>query len=152
MRGILFKVAEDHQIHASPPQFLYGGSEASDEFAGKAASHELKGAVNYFRFHNDHPDPTFRVRVPMQVTLDYRGFRLVAMPLLPLHRLVYGSNDLGRTVHADTRAFNDFMKNCATKLHLAGHYVRDKELHSAGDVEGHEGKDGRYYLLDLARG
>ena len=36
--------------------------------------------------------------------MDYRGFRLVAMPLLPLQRLVYGSQDLGEKRAAFVRS------------------------------------------------
>ncbi len=98
------------------------------------------------------------------------------MPLLPLQggRLVYGSQDGGKTVHADDTIFNKQMKRLGTKLHVAGHLVKSKELYSAGDVEGHmyalltricspphviqlwsclscSGVDGHRYLLDLAR-
>lgn len=37
----------------------------------------------------------------MQAVIDYLGFRLVCMPLLPLDKLVYGSSDGGRTIHDD---------------------------------------------------
>ena len=40
--------------------------------------------------------------VPVQALIDYKGYRLIAMPLLPISRqtLAYGSNDGGQTVHA----------------------------------------------------
>jgi hypothetical protein len=77
----------------------------------KAASHELKGAIHYntacrqLASERDLLD----IRVPMQALVDYRGFRLVARPLLPLSKdsIVYGSSDAGGSFHCDNAAFND---------------------------------------------
>ncbi len=65
---------------------------------------------------------------------DYHGYRLVAMPLLPLHSILYGSNDGGHTVHRSNAEFNRLMERAAKKLHVAGHAVgRDRAvLHTAG--------------------
>lgn len=41
------------------------------------------------------------------------------------------------------------------ELNLKGHIVGDAQkvtLHSAVDIEGHHGDDGRFYLVDAARG
>ena len=43
------------------------------------------------------------------------------------------------------------MKQLADQLHLASHFVRGKTLAGAGDIECHYARDGRMYLLDLAR-
>jgi len=63
------------------------------------------------------------VRVPMTALVDYKGYRLTAMSLLPIDAssLVYGSRDAGLTVHADDSSFNSFMVQAAQRLHLAGH-------------------------------
>eukprot|EP00954_Amorphochlora_amoebiformis_P005176 407328-Amorphochlora_amoeboformis.AAC.3 len=70
--------------------------------------------------------------------------------------MIYGSNDAGKTIHRSDEDFNQIMKEIAEDLHVAGHYIVDKDgvpnmLHAAGDIEGHLGKDEKYYLLDLAR-
>ena len=66
-------------------------------------------------------------------------------------RLIYGSCDGGRTVHADDAAFNDIVVEAGRALGVAQHVVGGKRLALAGDVEGHVDAEGRYYLLDLGR-
>ena len=95
----------------------------------KAAGNALKGASNYLRvFRGMANDPKIsmandlKISVPIHVYVDYRGFRLLAMPLLPINgndTLVYGSCDTGQTIHADRPPFNELMKISAEKLHLA---------------------------------
>lgn len=48
------------------------------------------------------------------------------------------------------------MKKVAKRLNLSGHTAGIKEttscfLYSCVDTEGHLGRDGRYYVIDLAR-
>jgi hypothetical protein len=52
--------------------------------------------------------------------VDWRGFRLVAMSLLPIggQSLVYGSSDGGVTVLAENPEFNELMKEAAKKLNI----------------------------------
>lgn len=81
--------------------------------------------------------------------------RYVTMSSVPLIDLepgvLYGTDDGGRTVYADP-SFDRLMSAAADRLHLARHWVcNQQQLHSAGDVEGRKGKDGRYYVLDLSR-
>jgi hypothetical protein len=81
------------------------------------------------------------------------------MPLLPIGRqpptIIYGSADGGESFHANDKHFNEVMRLMASELHIAGHMVgigqASRELYAAGDIEGHKGYDGNYYLLDLAR-
>jgi len=153
VRGILFKLAIDPQIgHGNRKSYVYGGATRNYEYAAKAAGHELKGAINMHKYYSKD------IYVPMQALVDFHGYRLVAMPLLPLKggKLIYGSKDTGTTIHHDDERFNQCMKEIAEDLHLAGHEVRDGKgvrhhIYCAGDVEGHIGSDGRYYLIDLAR-
>ena len=50
---------------------------------------------------------------------------------------------------------NAYMAAAAHSLHLAAHPVRSEKgfvtLHAAGDIEVHKAKDGRVYVMDLAR-
>ncbi len=87
----------------------------------------------------------------VQALVDFRGYRLLAMPVLPLRggRHVYGSSDGGLTVRAEDSEFNDCMRTVAAQLHLGGHVVGGTELFGCGDLEGHIGADGHMYLLDL---
>ncbi|EFA85283.1 Histidine kinase A [Heterostelium album PN500] len=137
--GILFKLALDSQ-----------GLYVGDQNAMKAAGHELKGLMSYYNARVEG------LHHPLMALIDYRGYRLVAMSLLPItgETIVYGSSDGGITVHSDNELFNQKMKKSASILNIKGHVVgRDtpKLLHSCGDIEGHIGSDGNFYLLDFAR-
>jgi hypothetical protein len=117
-----------------------------DESAAKGAAHDLKGLNHYFAASSGD------INVPLMALIDYKGFRMTAQAVLPLgaNSLIYGSNDAGRTVHRDPR-FHDAMHKIADKLNLRAHFVGRtgelKELHSAVDIEGHKGDDGRLYIL-----
>ncbi|GAM20836.1 hypothetical protein SAMD00019534_040110 [Acytostelium subglobosum LB1] len=137
--GILFKLALDSQ-----------GLYVGDHNAMKAAGHELKGLMSYYNARVEG------LHHPLMTLIDYRGFRLVAMSLLPIsgETIVYGSSDGGITVHSDNTSFNEKMEKSAQILNIKGHIVgRDNPrlLHSCGDIEGHIGNDGNFYLLDFAR-
>ena len=71
------------------------------EKANCAAGHELRGLDFFLSAVNDCHIAD--LHVPMGATVDYRGFRLLAVALLPLHSnsLVIGSDDGGVTVHDD---------------------------------------------------
>jgi hypothetical protein len=45
----------------------------------KAANHELKSVIRYFGIDEQH-----QLHVPLMALIDYRGFRLVAMSILPI--------------------------------------------------------------------
>ena len=150
VRGILFKLCSDVRLSSSDAsgRWLYGGDECDYESANKVGSHELKSAIRYFAFHSGG------LRVPMLALVEYLGYRLLAMPILPLPSAVpplLGSSDAGRTVFASEEELNSLMRSAAAELHLAAHTVNGVEMYTAGDVEGHRGEDGRYYILDLAR-
>ena len=140
--GILFKFAIDDQN-------LFRGSDAA---AHKVAGHELRGLMCYF---NNCPED---ICFPLMALLDYKGFRLICMSLLPIRgseTLLYGSRDAGRTVAASDPVFNDAMKVAGQKLNLVsclrGTHPPGVMLSAAIDVEGHIGDDARYYLLDFSR-
>lgn len=72
--------------------------------------------------------------------IDYRGFRLIALSILPLERIVYGSNDGGFSVYASDPVFNEKMKTgftltfshayiyiAAKILNIKGHKIGMKE-------------------------
>ena len=137
-QGILFKFAIDSAG-------LYQG----DENAMKSASHDLKGLMNYY--HCGIKELHF----PLMAYIDYRGFRLVAVSLLPISSktIIYGSSDAGRTVHSSDEHFNELMKTTGNLLNVKGHKVGvdSTVVYGAADIEGHLGVDGKYYLLDFAR-
>lgn len=84
-QGILFKFALDTE-----------GFYASDEGAVRAAGHELKGVQAYYNTRIP------MLKTPLMVLIDYRGFRLTCISLVPIDKntIRYGSCDGGLTVHA----------------------------------------------------
>ena len=145
VRGLLFKFAVD-----VPPHFLYG----SDEYAQKAAGHELKG-LNQWALNSEG------LHFPLMALVRYCGFTLVALSMLPIggspngkNSLVYGSDDAGRSVHFDDDVIYEKMKKTALALNLKGHYLvadTSRLMYGPGDIEGHLGNDGLHYALDYAR-
>lgn len=137
-QGILFKFAVDLE-----------GLYKSDENAMKAASHDLKGLMAFFT------TGVSALHVPLMALIDYKGFRLQAISLLPINKstLAYGSSDGARTVHTSDAGLNECMKQAGVLLNLKPHRVGPNEIEIAAvaDIEGHVGVDGRYYLLDFAR-
>ena len=140
VHNIIFKFAVDHLN-------LY----RSDEAAAKVAGHELKGLLSYFNTSVD-------VCLPLMALVDYRGFRLSAISLLPINRktVVYGSCDYGHTVFpGDPKLLRELRraaKRQNIKEHIAG--LRKQQsglLYGPIDTEGHLASDGRHYLIDFSR-
>jgi hypothetical protein len=139
------------------------GIFGSDERAMKMGGHEVLGATELY--HCKIPN----IHAPLVCLIDYLGFRLVAMSLLPIDNttvsipfsikltlwIVYGTSDAGHTVHNSNEEMNTRMKKLGVKLHLKPHLCGrgsvKQELFTAADIEGHLGKDQRLYCVDLAR-
>eukprot|EP01130_Rhizamoeba_saxonica_P014283 TRINITY_DN6230_c0_g1_i1.p1 TRINITY_DN6230_c0_g1~~TRINITY_DN6230_c0_g1_i1.p1 ORF type:complete len:1223 (-),score=269.02 TRINITY_DN6230_c0_g1_i1:80-3244(-) len=118
----------------------------------KAAGHELKGLMCWYNCQKKE------LNVPLMTIIDYRGFRVVAMSLLPINKdktLIYGSNNCGDIVHNSDEEFSKHIEKAAQTLnlkkHLAGGSVQ-QSIYGPADIEGHKSDvDGLYYLLDFAR-
>jgi hypothetical protein len=98
------------------------------------------------------------LNVPLMAVVDYAGHRLIATCALPIggRTLCYGSDDSGHTVHADDATLNALMEEAARlmymKRHMAGNgNVAVREICGPTDIEGHRGRDGKYYVCDTAR-
>ena len=121
----------------------------------KAAAHELKGLIGYYSCNI--PGLNF----PLMALIDYKGFRVIAMSILPInsktikygkyngvHHTVpnrgLGSSDAGTNVHCDVPELNEKMDRAATILNLKKHVIGAREgsnirLSSPGDLEEHLG-------------
>lgn len=145
VRNLLFKFAVDLQLPDG--KWLYGGSKRCDEAAMKVASNELTGLIHCFKCEVP------ALHLPLMVLIDYRGYRLTALSLLPIDKstLVYGSDDAGATVHNKLRLFASKMEQISSMLNLMGHNVHGTKINGPADLEGHRGHDGRLYLLDFSR-
>lgn len=143
--SIVFKFAVDVQV--SGGSWMYGVNSALDEAAMKVASNELNGLIQCFKCE------IRGLHLPLAALIDYRGYRLMALSLLPIDRstLIYGSDDAGRTVVNKTKLFSAKMEQLASKLNLMGHMVHGTKVFGPADLEGHRGKDGRFYMLDFSR-
>eukprot|EP01126_Amoeba_proteus_P028128 TRINITY_DN27796_c0_g1_i1.p1 TRINITY_DN27796_c0_g1~~TRINITY_DN27796_c0_g1_i1.p1 ORF type:complete len:158 (+),score=23.81 TRINITY_DN27796_c0_g1_i1:65-475(+) len=115
----------------------------------KAAGHELKGAMCYYNCCVPG------LNVPLMSLIDYRGYRVVALSILPIDQttLVYGSSDAGITVHRKDPQMNHMMMQAGKILNLAPHTCGSDHyvIYGPADIEGHLGKDGNYYVIDYAR-
>ena len=130
VHNILFKFAVDNH-----------GLLGSNYAAAKVAGNELKGLLCYFNCH------LLDVRLPLMALVDYLGFRIVAISLLPINKstLIYGTQNGGKTVLNSSQKFDRIMQSAAKMLNLKSHTcglqrIRSKVLHSAADLEGHLGE------------
>lgn len=158
MNGILFKFARDWKQ-------IYGG----DSNAAKAAGHELLCIRSVLQL--DVPD----IFTPLMTLVDYAGFRITAVSLLPIdsttlgkqfnknlstillfERLflfisVYGSDNGGKTVVSKSAKVARIMEDFARKLNLKAHIVGGVRLFTPGDLEAHHGFDDKDYLVDTSK-
>ena len=123
----------------------------SFERSQKAAAHDLKGATAFLQYAKEAGG----LVVALQALIDFAGYRLQAMLILPLETHVVGSGDACDTLpKAEEEACGKF-KIVADHLGLAEHDIKVGEdavrLHFGADVEGHKGADGKIYVLDTAR-
>ena len=123
----------------------------SFERSQKAAAHDLKGATAFLQYAKEAGG----LVVALQALIDFAGYRLQAMLILPLETHVVGSGDACDTLpKAEEEACGKF-KIVADYLGLAEHDIKVGEdavrLHFGADVEGHKGADGKIYVLDTAR-
>ncbi|KAL6058241.1 Histidine kinase A [Balamuthia mandrillaris] len=130
--------------------WMYGNHYPNDAAAMKAAGHELRSLARIVDSGNTVKEG---VCVPLMTLIDYRGYRLAAMSVVPVSHetICYGSADGGVTVHADYGVSNRKFGNIFSRLNLKAHRVNNLTLHACGDIEGHLGADDHLYLLDYAR-
>jgi len=97
------------------------------------------------------------INVPLMALIDYRGYRVVAMSVLPISSktIIYGSDTAGVNVYNKDENFNQLMIQASEKLNLRGHLVGFNEqilIYGPCDIEGHlSDVDKNYYLCDFAR-
>ncbi|KAL6071144.1 hypothetical protein QOT17_006386 [Balamuthia mandrillaris] len=135
---------------------IYGG----DEFSSKATALELNHLRSILLQHVPN------INVPLMTVLDYFGFRLICLSLLPVsdETLVYGSADGGiniiggRDPNGRVRGdgvvctkIEELARKLNLKPHSCGQGGSRAILCLPADVECHVGFDGRIYCLDLAR-
>lgn len=140
---ILFKWPDDKHN-------LYGSNLAN---AAKINGHEVQACATVFAACPE-------MRVPLVTVVDYRGFRLTAMAVLPVgaDTLAIGSMDGGSTF-AGGEDDPDMVARAsamADRLNLRPHDVVAQggartTVYGPWDLEHHRGTDGYPYLLDFSR-
>lgn len=127
--------------------------QGDDHKASRIAGHDLLG------FNCFVASAVEELNTPLVCLIDYRGFRLIAMSLLPIDResLVYGSDDAGIRISTDPIAHEALMK-ASRFMNTAEHTVVElrtlerKTLATALDVEVHRSPvDGKLYVVDCSR-
>ncbi|PRP88174.1 hypothetical protein PROFUN_03997 [Planoprotostelium fungivorum] len=134
--NIFFKFARD-------ASHMYGGKE----WAMKAAGHELKSINALISARVP------RLHFPLMALVNFMGQRVICISLLPInyHTLVYGSDDAGLTVKTTSHTMREIMSEVGTEFYLKQHLVNGALIYGPVDCEGHEGLDGRFYLVDVSR-
>jgi hypothetical protein len=130
--------------------------------ANKVQGHELKGLKSYFGWFFNR-GMIGLVNFPLTAIVDFKGYRITAMTLLPIsgnQTLIYGSDDAGGECHVknDIPAWSELIYEASLGLNLKPHHVingrsmkGEAQIASCVDLEGHKGRDGRFYLLDFSR-
>lgn len=156
VRGVLFKMADAHD------QNMFAAYPDPIAIANKVQGHELKGLKAYFGwfFNRGRID---LVSFPLTAIIDYKGHRIIAMTQLPItgaKSLIYGCADAGSecVVKNDIPEWSNFVTEASLGLNLKPHRVLngrsargETEISSCVDLEGHQGTDNRFYLLDFSR-
>eukprot|EP00727_Mastigamoeba_balamuthi_P002391 m51a1_g12149 hypothetical protein (856) ;mRNA; f:1295-4715 len=141
--NVLFKFAVDDK-----------GMFQSDESAAKCAGHELKSLI---QLYNVQFSSRLDFYLPLLALVDYRGHRIIAETIIPINgrsTLAMGSADGGANVLQVPPHALGSVEKVASAFNLMPHRTRhggDTVVHSCIDLEGHNGLDGRFYLLDFAR-
>ncbi|ELR12268.1 uncharacterized protein ACA1_372570 [Acanthamoeba castellanii str. Neff] len=114
VQGILFKFCLDPLVSKKPMTWLYGGDRPDDDAAIKAAGLELQGLCT------STTATITSLHHPLIALIDYKGFRLVAICLLPIGP---GSNDAGHTIKVGDAKLDQMMELLGEYLNLRKHLV-----------------------------
>jgi len=143
-----------------------GVFDGSDEFSLKAGGFERLGSVEYFKCH------TPRLNIPIVATIDYFGFRVIAVSKLPTETILFtdegevkkikeeqlhGMKDDGdRFVNKSKTVFN-LLRQTAQKLNLAEHGCRGMQdmsgtkTYCSSEIKIYKASDDEFYMKDFWR-
>ncbi|KAE9323008.1 hypothetical protein PF008_g17466 [Phytophthora fragariae] len=155
---ILFKICTDD----------HGRFENSHEYAAKAGGHEVRNSAIYLRELSGYGN----IRVPLQCTVDFQGFRVLCSAKIPIEvvawtesgdiqrvstQLVHGSENRGRTVTFQSKELDEALASVASRLNLSRHSARgyqdltSKSLTAAADVLGYLNGQKQLVVLNFSR-
>lgn len=115
---------------------------ASDESAAKVAAHELKGISALFSCILELGIQN--LCLPIVCLVDYRGFRIVAISVLPISgsTIQYGSNNYGKNINKTNSQLCESLKLIGKNLNLKPHIVNGVEIYTPVDLEAHTARVG----------
>ncbi|GMF60474.1 unnamed protein product [Phytophthora fragariaefolia] len=155
---ILFKICTDD----------HGRFENSHEFASKAGGHEVRNSAIYLRELSSRRN----IRVPLQCTVDFQGFRVLCSSKIPIEvvswtesgdiqrvsrQLVHGSDNRGKTVVSQNNELDEALASVANRLNLSRHSARgyqdltSKSINAAADVLGYINSHKHLVVLNFSR-
>ena len=123
LHNIVYTVIEDHN----------GIFNGSDDFAMKAAGNDRLGSLEFAKAHLS------RIQVPLTATIDYFGFRVLAVSKLPSERVLYSPEGEIRRITEEqvhgmqsngdyfinkSRDLQSLLEGLARQLNLAKHYCQ----------------------------
>ena len=143
-----------------------GVFNGSDEYAAKAAGHDRLGSLQYFRCHLP------KLNVPLVATVDYYGYRVLAVSKLNKDKIVFNNEGEVRRVSDDlvhgvqkngllfvnkSKLANSLLSQAASSLRLAEHYCRgSKDINAlktycSSDIQVYRGPDEEFYMHSFWR-
>ncbi|ETM49487.1 hypothetical protein L914_06267 [Phytophthora nicotianae] len=155
---ILFKICTDD----------HGRFENSHEYAAKAGGHEVRNSSIYLRELSSYG----KIRVPLQCTVDFQGFRVLCSSKIPVEiitwnesgdiqrvskQLVHGSDNRGRTVTFQNKELDEALSSVASRLNLNRHSARgyedltSKSINAAADILGYLSSKKQLVVLNFSR-
>lgn len=140
-----FKVPlyEAHQIQYRICIDHSGLFNGSDEYAAKAAGHELRGSIAYFQAQ------VAGLRVPLIATIDYFGFRILAISKSPIEipqftdggelrqlnmEQLLGFTDGTGPYLAKDKKLEGLLARAAERINLASHFIKGPLDNSTKEV------------------
>jgi len=93
--GGKYYIYEVHNIQYQIAEDYNGVFNGSDEFAAKAFGKDRTGALEYSKCHIN------KLNTPLVITIDYGGFRVLAMSKLPSEKVQYSDEGEVRRITED---------------------------------------------------
>lgn len=158
------QVFEAHNIAYRVLTDDHGIFNGSDEHAAKAGSNDRIGSIEYLKTH------TKRLNVPLIATVDYFGFRVLAVSKLQCEEMsftdegdlrkvkedfVHGVIDKGQMFVNKSKTASALLKAAASKLNLMEHELRGfKDVVSSrtscsAEIKVYRTSDDQYYACDF---
>lgn len=154
--NIVYRVCEDYN----------GIFDGNDEYAAKAAGKDRLGSLEYFKCHVP------RLNIPFTATIDFCGYRVLAVSKLPSERavfsdegelrklteeMVHGVAQDGEVFYQKSKMLMGMLRQAAFRLNLAEHTVKgstdisSQSTFASSEIKAYKGFKDEFYLKDFWR-